>query len=193
MRIVVVGGGVLGASTAFHLALAGAKVVLIDQAHAGRATAAGAGIVCPWASEVDDPDWHRIAQAGARYYPTLVELLAECGESELGYRRVGALCVAAEQWELEGIEQVLRTRHASAPEMGEVSRLSPEQARRLFPPLRKDLAAMHISGGARVDGRLLEAALRRGMERRGGRFQTGMAELLAEAGASPGSESARRS
>ena len=183
IRVVVVGAGVLGASTAFHLAVAGgAKVVLIDQAHAGRATAAGAGIVCPWASAAEDADWHRIAQAGARYYPTLVQLLAECGESELGYRRVGALCVTAEQRELNYIEQVLRTRRAEAPEMGEVSRLSPEQARRLFPPLREDFAAMHISGGARVDGRLLEAALRRGMERRGGQFQTGMAELLAEAG-----------
>ena len=47
MRVAVVGAGVLGASAAFHLALAGAEVVLADQAHEGRATAAGAGIVSP--------------------------------------------------------------------------------------------------------------------------------------------------
>ncbi len=182
MRVVVVGAGVLGASAAFHLTLADAEVVLIDQAHAGRATAAGAGIVCPWASEADDPDWHRIAQAGARYYPTLVRRLAECGESELGYRKVGALCVTAERRELDRTEQVLRTRRAEAPEMGEVSRLTPEQARRLFPPLRGDFAAMHISGGARVDGRLLAASLRRATERRGGQFRAGTAELQEAAG-----------
>ena len=179
-RIVVIGAGVLGASAAFHAALAGAEVVLVDQAHPGRATAAGAGIVCPWASGADDPAWHRIAQAGARYYPTLVQHLAACGETEIGYRRVGALCVAVEQAELEQIARVLRARHATAPEMGEVSRLSPAEARRLFPPLRVDLAAVHIGGGARVDGRLLAAALRRATERRGGRFQPGTAELLAE-------------
>ncbi len=181
-RIIVVGAGVLGASTAFHLALAGAEVVVIDQAHPGRATAAGAGIVCPWASEADDLAWHRIAQAAARYYPSLVQHLAACGEAETGYRRVGALCVAAERAELDGIEHALRARRATAPEMGEVSRLAPAEARRLFPPLRQDLAAVHIGGGARVDGRLLAAALRRAMERRGGRFQSGTAELLAEGG-----------
>ncbi|MBV9115797.1 MAG: FAD-dependent oxidoreductase [Acetobacteraceae bacterium] len=181
-RIVVIGAGVLGASAAFHAALAGAEVVLVDQEHPGRATAAGAGIVCPWASGADDPEWHRIAQAAARYYPALVEHLAACGETDVGYRRVGALCVSAERADLDHIEQVLRARRATASEMGEVSHLSPAEARRLFPPLRADLAAVHIPGGARVDGRLLAAALRRATERRGGRFQPGTAELLAERG-----------
>jgi glycine/D-amino acid oxidase-like deaminating enzyme len=68
MRVAVIGAGVLGASTAFHLALAGAEVIIIDQAHAGCATAAGAGIVSPWSSGRIDPDWRRIAEAGARYW-----------------------------------------------------------------------------------------------------------------------------
>ena len=55
----------LGASAAFHLTLAGAEVVVADQGHAGRATAAGAGIVSPWSSGRADPDWRRIADAGA--------------------------------------------------------------------------------------------------------------------------------
>ena len=44
MRIVVVGAGILGASTAYHLARDGADVAIVDQAHDGQATAAGAGI-----------------------------------------------------------------------------------------------------------------------------------------------------
>jgi glycine/D-amino acid oxidase-like deaminating enzyme len=43
MRIVVVGAGILGASTAYHLARDGADVAIVDQAHEGQATAAGAG------------------------------------------------------------------------------------------------------------------------------------------------------
>ena len=46
MRIAIIGGGVLGASTALHLARVGADMMLVDAAHEGRATAAGAGIVC---------------------------------------------------------------------------------------------------------------------------------------------------
>ncbi len=96
MRVAVVGAGVLGASTAFHLALAGAEVVIVDQAHPGQATSAGAGIICPWASEGVDDDWHKIARAGARCYPALIALLADHGESEVGYRRVGALAVSSD-------------------------------------------------------------------------------------------------
>ena len=55
MRIAVVGAGILGASTAYHLAAAGAEVVLVDDVSEGRATAAGAGIICPWPSLIEDP------------------------------------------------------------------------------------------------------------------------------------------
>ena len=178
MRVAVVGAGVLGASAAFHLALAGAEVVLVDRAHEGRATAAGAGIVSPWSSEVADPEWRRIADAGARYYPALVRLLAEHGEADVGYRRVGSLCVATERSDLDRIERAVLARRAEAPEAGEVSRLSPAEARRLFPPLHSDLAAVRVGGGARVDGRLLADALRRVAERSGARVHAGAASGL---------------
>src|SRR3954471_8264581 len=124
MRVAVIGAGVLGASTAFHLTLAGAEVVVADQVHPGQATAAGAGIVSPWSSGRVDPNWRRIADAGARYYPTLIQHLAAEGETETGYRQVGALSVAADHGELDLIEQTVQARRAEATEAGEVSRLS---------------------------------------------------------------------
>ena len=181
MRVIVIGGGILGASAAFHLACAGAETILVDQAHEGRATAAGAGIICPWLSAGADPDWYQIAAAGARYLPRLVEHLAECGEHALGYRRVGALSVAQDERALDAIEQRVRARRADAPEAGEISRLSPQQARSLFPPLHPAFAALHVSGGARMDGRLVAAALCRAMEGQGGHIRRGMAALLVKA------------
>ena len=53
MRVVVIGAGVLGASAAFHLARAGAEVVMVDRSHDGRATAAGAVPASPAAAGAD--------------------------------------------------------------------------------------------------------------------------------------------
>ena len=47
MKVVVIGAGILGASTAYHLAREGCEVVLVDRADEGRATVAGAGAVNP--------------------------------------------------------------------------------------------------------------------------------------------------
>src|SRR5215469_4844436 len=53
-RFVVVGGGVVAASVAYHLARRGASVIIVDGDHAGAATNAGAGIICPWTASLDD-------------------------------------------------------------------------------------------------------------------------------------------
>ena len=177
MRIIVVGAGVFGASTAWHLARDGAEVVIVDAAHEGRATAAGAGIVSPWSSRVEDPDFYRLSAGGGRYYPQLLGQLAEDGETDTGFRRVGALSVTADAAQLASTEKIIRGRLAAAPEAGEVSVLSPETARELFPPLREDLAAVHVSGGARVDGRKLAAALLRGAVKHGAVRREGLARL----------------
>jgi D-amino-acid dehydrogenase len=178
MRIVVVGAGVLGASTAYHLTREGADVAVVDQAHEGRATAAGAGILCPWASHVDDPAFYELYAAGARYYSDLVPALSELGETDLGFRRVGALIVSTDPTELKSAESLLRDRRMEAPEIGDVDRLFPREVKALFPPLRADLAGIHVAGGARVDGRRLAASLLRAAEHHGATVARGFVELI---------------
>jgi len=182
MRAVVIGAGVLGASTAYHLARTGAQVTVLDQQLDGRATAAGAGIICPWVSGVDDPVFYRLYTESARYYGDLVPALAEIGEHDLGFRRVGGMMVSASGVDLLHIERVVRGRQAAAPEMGAVSRLTPREARALFPPLHADLGAVHVAGGARVDGRRLGAALLRAARHHGAVVRDGEAALIAADG-----------
>ena len=179
MRIVVVGAGILGASTAYHLAREGADVTVVDQSYDGRATAAGAGILCPWPSRVDDAIFYSLYAAGARYYAELVQALAEHGKSDVGYRRSGALVVSTDPAELTAVEGLLRERCYDAPEMGAVDRVSPHEAQALFPPLRPDFAGVHIAGGARVDGRRCAAALLRAAQRYGATIERGEARLIA--------------
>ncbi len=176
MRTVIIGAGVLGASTAFHLCQGGQAVVVIDAALDGRATAAGAGIICPWVSGVEDPAFFRLHAGGGEYYPELIAALAEAGETDLGYRKAGAMLVAEDPQDLAWIERGVITRQATSPAMGEVTRLTAAKAQALFPPLKPSLGAIHVSGGARVDGRRLAAAMLRAAERLGATILHGHAE-----------------
>lgn len=183
MRVAIIGAGVAGASAAWHLARAGARPVVIDPSRDGRATAAGAGIVAPWAgSSATDPDWHRRGAAAARDYPAMIAALAEDGESDTGFSNCGALFVAEDRAVLDRVARDLLARRNEAPEMGEISVLDPSQARAAFPPLHPALSAVHIGGGARVDGRRLAASFRRAAVRRGAGELHGAATLVHSAG-----------
>lgn len=60
---IVVGAGILGASTAYHLAKAGANVTIVDRQQVGQATDAAAGIVCPWLSQRRNKAWYKSLKA----------------------------------------------------------------------------------------------------------------------------------
>lgn len=163
MRITVIGSGIVGAAAAYHLGLRGVGVTVVDGGQAGAATAAGAGIVCPWVDHEDDDDWYRLTVEGARHYAEL--------PASVGHARVGALLVAEDPAELEPVRALLATRYADAPEMGEITEVA--RPAELFPPLDPKLSALHVPGAARVDGRavrdgLLQAAVRQGATVHGG-------------------------
>ncbi|MFF0145434.1 D-amino-acid dehydrogenase [Amycolatopsis sulphurea] len=157
MRVIVIGSGMGGAATAYHLAVRGADVVVVDAELPGVATDAGAGIVSPWTSRWDDAVYPLAAAAG-RYYPQLAAKLRELGH-EPSYEVVGGLVVSADERELAAEQERIAARIGDAPEAGTLQRLDPAQARELFPPLAPDLAAVHLTGIGRVDGRVLRRAL----------------------------------
>ena len=196
-RIVVVGAGIVGASVAYHLARRGVAVVVIDGVEAGPATAAGAGIICPW-TDPDDGPAYRLGADGARYYPELIAMLAGDGEAGTGYQRVGALCLtgeaggtgngagaggaAADRASLREIRTRVRSRVPDYPEIGEVSVLAPGRPREMFPPLAGELGAVWVGGAARVDGRAIRGSLLRAAARHGARRVTGTAVLTENRG-----------
>jgi D-amino-acid dehydrogenase len=186
VRLIVVGGGIVGAACAYTASNLGAQVTLIDAGRDGQATAAGAGIICPWSDPAPDPAGYALACAAAREYPALVAELAERGEPEVSYRRVGALLLPGSEELAEAALARLAERHAATPEMGSVRLLSGAQARELFPPLGPVPAAVHIAGAARVDGRRVAAALTHAAVRLGAVVRPGEAELALGGGAATG-------
>ncbi|AIQ29895.1 oxidoreductase [Paenibacillus sp. FSL P4-0081] len=181
-KVIVIGAGILGASTAYQLTKMGAEVLIVDRKDQGQATDAAAGIICPWLSQRRNQTWYRLAKAGARYYPQLIAELEHGGETHTGYARVGALSIHTDDGKLDKIEERARLRLADAPEIGEITRLTAEETRERFPLLAEGYASVHISGAARVDGRALRDALLHAAQQQGTTRITGDAALQYEPG-----------
>lgn len=161
---IVIGGGVLGAATAYHLAKAGAKTLLVDRNDVGRATNAGAGILAPELTGSESDEWFNFAVTAVDYYPQLVADLAATGADDTSYAVCGKLMVAAGEDELDAFHQararvLARQQQRGTPATADLHDVSPGEARELFPALTTVQAAMWYSGAARVDGRHLAKAL----------------------------------
>ena len=85
----VIGAGVLGASTAYYLAKMGAHVKVIDARIPGQATDAAAGVICPWLTQRRNQTWYTLAKNGAKFYTTLIHHLEADGQEQTGYKRSG--------------------------------------------------------------------------------------------------------
>ncbi len=180
MKVIVIGTGIVGVSAAYHVAKNNLDVIMIDKKQEGKATSAGAGIVCPWIKEIENETWYNLAKESFVFYQDIISTLQNEGEDEVGYKKVGALCVSSDPAKLDEIEKRVKTKRKDAPEIGDILRLNGEQARKLFPPLNKNMEGLYVSGGARVDGALLRDALKRAAQRHGAKFVEGDAELVHE-------------
>lgn len=170
--VIVIGGGLLGLATAYHLARAGAHTLLLDRADPGRATDAGAGILSPETNTRDPESWFALAREAVAYYLQLMAQLADLDAGETGYARCGLLQVAATEDEVPLFEAARarifeRQRRRGAPSAQDLREVTPAEARRLFPALAEVRGAIYNHLAARVDGRLLAHALRRAGERLG--------------------------
>ncbi|QCT02928.1 FAD dependent oxidoreductase [Paenibacillus algicola] len=176
-KVIVIGAGILGASAAYHLASQGAEVLIIDRADPGQATAAAAGIICPWLSQRRNKAWYQLAKAGAAFYPDLVQALEQEGESDTGYAQVGAISIHEDEAKILLMQERAALRKGEAPEIGQIRSLSEAETRSMFPLLKEGYRSVHISGAARVDGRALRDALLRAARNHGAKLLNGEAVL----------------
>jgi D-amino-acid dehydrogenase len=179
----VIGGGLLGTATAYHLVAAGARTLLIDRADAGRATDAGAGILSPETNSRDPEAWFRLAVEAVDYYPSLIEQLRAEQGNDTGYATCGKLVVAVSDDEIEPFARAKeiifeRQRRRGLPKPADLHEITAAEARELFPPLAAVHGAIYSRTAARVDGRLLNRALRSAAEARGLVVRTGSVERL---------------
>jgi D-amino-acid dehydrogenase len=183
-KIIVIGGGIVGASAAYQAIQTGAEVTLVDRADTGHATAAGAGIVCAATTRDRPGAWYPLAFRAVAFYADLLHRLADDGETETGYEVVGGLFVALDEADhprLDDVHRLLEQRtRAGVQNIGDITRLSTEETHALFPALSREATAIHLSGAARVNGRLLRESIQRAARKRGAQMVRGTAEIIVE-------------
>lgn len=170
--VIVVGGGILGMSVAYHLVRAGTSVLVFDRHDTGRATAAGAGILAAPTYSGDRDAWMELAVPAYQHFPQLVDQLRADQAGPTGYAVCGKLIVAATGDEIGPFRQakahlLRRQQETSILPADELAEISPREAREMYPPLAEVHSALYFRRAARVDGRLLASALQTAAQHRG--------------------------
>ncbi len=157
-KIAVIGGGIVGATASYYLAKAGHSVSVFDSG-TGQATAAAAGIICPWLSRRRNKKWYRLVSEGAAFYDKLLADLASDGLKTDAYARCGALILGQSAKYIQEVHDRALERREQAPLIGSVAILKGAELQKAFPPLTNVEQALYVGGGARVDGRELTKTL----------------------------------
>ncbi|TFE00368.1 NAD(P)/FAD-dependent oxidoreductase [Jeotgalibacillus salarius] len=177
-KIIVIGGGIAGASAAYYLSKQYCEVILIDREDAGQATNAAAGIICPWLSQRRNKKWYFLVKEGAAYYPDLIRMLEDDGETDTGYKKTGGIVLHKEEKKRDKMIERAKQKVEDAPEIGEVTSMDASEVMKMFPYVSTEFYGVHVSGAARVDGKKLRNSLINGMKKNGGQLITGEAELV---------------
>ena len=163
-RIVVIGGGVIGAGIAFHLARSGERdVVVLEKSQlTDGATWHAAGLVGQLRSQ---RNLTRVMQDSVRLYQGLAE---ETGQDP-GWKTVGSLRIAAskDRW-----RELLRMATAARGFGFEMSPTTPAEAKELFPLMSTEgvVGAIFVADDGHVDPYGLTQAFAKGIRANGGRI-----------------------
>ncbi len=170
--VVIIGGGIIGLSVAWHLAVEGVSVILLERGQiGGQATGAAAGMLAPLAEAHGPGRFVDLGVASLHAYPKFVNTIrAETGmDPELV--GPGMLRVALKEDEAEILCADFAWQRAGGHQ---VARLSGEEARRLEPALSADVLGAILSPDERhVEPKRLVRAVALAAARRGVRIVEG--------------------
>ncbi len=160
-RVVIIGGGVIGASVAYHLAQLGwTDVLLLEQGQLSCGTTwHAAGLVGQLRASENGT---RLVQYSTELYERLER---ETGLST-GFRRCGGVTVARTQ---DRLTQLKRTAATAEAYQLDCELISPERAQELYPVMQVDdlKGAIWLPGDGRANPTDLTSALARGARDKG--------------------------
>ena len=158
MNVAVIGGGIIGLTSALTLADRGHRVTVFDPAPVSGASWHAGGMLAPTAEVVYKQEpLFPLMNAAAKWYPELIQLVNKYSDLPTGYRTDGTLVVARDRADNTHLEELSAYQALHGME---VNRLTTREARKREPALSPALAgAVEIIGDHQVQPRLFAKAL----------------------------------
>jgi glycine oxidase len=157
--VLILGGGLIGASIALRLAQAKLRVVVLDRGEPGsEASSAAAGMLAPHGETIEPEFFFKLCAASRDLYADFAAEVEELSGERVGYRRDGTLLVAPDVEHGRELEAIA----AWQSERGHpFERLTAEEAALQVPGLAPELAAAYFVPGDHVvdNERLMRAVL----------------------------------
>ena len=178
---VVIGGGVIGATSAYMLAKEGIDVVLLErEGVATGCTGHGHGVISLVGKDFKPGAHFALGLASARMYPAFVAGLIEDGGRDPMYHELDGISFAI----LEEEERIFRAfmEREDARDQVDMQWIDVDAARGLEPRLTEDAIGGVMYQHGQVDARLLSFAAVDALERLGGRVVIGEATGIAKEG-----------
>ncbi len=174
MRVVIVGGGVIGCAIAYNLSKGGAQAIVLDRGEiAGQASGAAAGMLIPPSESVSPGPFRDLCLASLALYPDLVPAIEAESGIDVQYLASGILLTA----ETAGRAQAMKAYARWQQGLGrDVQWVEGETLRALEPGLsRKVLGAAYSPDDRHVNPGLLTQAFARAATAAGAEVLPGVA------------------
>jgi glycine oxidase len=170
-HVVVIGGGLMGCSTALALAQKGHRVTVLERSVPGAEASSAAGGIIGAQVEADSAGaMTELCMASRERYPAWVRGLAKATGIDVAFRRSGILEVAPDT----SAASKIRARSSWQRRAGySVETISASRARELEPELAKGYRGVHFPSDGRVDPKLLMRAVHIAAQRAGVTFRNG--------------------
>jgi len=155
-HVAIIGGGIVGMTAAYYLTKQESIEVTLYDEGTGQGTKASAGIISPWLSKRRNQEWYDMVKLGAAFYPDFLnDVLDGDPIPQKVYQQVGTLQFTHTENALNELLDIGLKRRKEAPEIGDLSILSPAEIKEKIPIYSKNKNALFAAGGARVDGQAL--------------------------------------
>ncbi len=109
MKVIVVGGGVIGCAVAFHLQKAGAQVTLLERGEiGGEASGAAAGMLIAPVEDTGNRAFDELRRASLAVYPVLIEEVQRLSRIDVEHNTHGMLRTAVTEEFARNLQKLTR-------------------------------------------------------------------------------------